>query len=126
MKSIYLVVKDAAEAGMLRRLLPPGILKEIDFVIADDASSAISTARTLLALGGRPVGMLVDSGTTDPTQIATQRETLVALMENAAPTLSSAVFIATPTMAEVFASRVAVNQIPVVREIIAFVKGVSQ
>jgi hypothetical protein len=126
MNSIYLVVKSSDEADMLRRLLPPGTRKEIEFVVADDSSSAISTARTLLALGGRPVGLLVDSGTTDAAQIATQRETVMALMDNAAPTLSWAVFIAVPTMAEVFASRGAVNQIDVVQEIISFVKNVTK
>ncbi len=125
MNSIYLVVKSSGEADMLRRLLPPGTRKEIEFVVEDDPSSAISTARTLLALGGRPVALVVDAGTTDETQIATQRQTLAALLENASPNLPCGVFIAAPSLPDIFAARRPVNNIPLVQEIMAFVKRVT-
>jgi hypothetical protein len=125
MNSIYLVVKSRDEADMLRGLLPRVTRKEIEFVVEDDPSSAISTARTLLALGGRPVALVVDAGTTDETQIATQRETLAALLENASPNLPCRVFIAAPSLPDIFAARRPFDNMPLVQEITAFVRGVT-
>ncbi|MGO8675311.1 MAG: hypothetical protein ACLQVX_05515 [Limisphaerales bacterium] len=125
MSHIYLVVKNSDEADMLRRLLPPRVREKIHFVLAEEGSSAVSTARTLLALGGQPVALLVDAGTTDETQIATQRETLDALLQNASPNLPHCVLVAAPTLLEIFATRGPVNQMPLVLEIIAFVQRVT-
>ncbi len=124
MSSIYLVVKSSNEAAMLRRLLPHRVREKIDFLIAEEGSSAVSTARTLLALGRRPVALLTDAGTTDEAQIATQRETIEALLQNASPNLPHCVLIAAPSLIEIFATRGPV-QIRLVQEIIAFVKSVT-
>ena len=125
MSSIYLVVTNADQARMLRRLLPPRVREKIDFVIAEEGSSAVSTARTLLALGGCPVALLADAGTTDETQIATQRETLVALLGNASPNLPYCVLVAAPSLLEIFANHGPLNKIPLVQDIIAFVRRVT-
>jgi hypothetical protein len=125
MNSLYLVVKSNDAAKMLRRLLPAGTWKEIEFVVEDDPSAAVSTARTLLALGGRPVALVVDAGTTDETQISTQRQTLAALLENASPNVPCRVFVAAPSLPDIFAARRPVNNIPLVQEIMAFVKRVT-
>jgi hypothetical protein len=125
MSSIYLVVEDSDEAQMLRRLLPAQVRKKIEFVFREEGSSSISTARTLLALGGRPVALVVDAGTTDQSQIAAQRETLTGLLGNASPSLPYRVFIATPSLSEVLAHRNPINQLPLIQEIKEFVQKVT-
>jgi hypothetical protein len=85
MNKVYLVSKSSADADRLRRMLPPATCREIDFVVADDDPvAAISTTRTLLALGGQPVGLVLDAYTTDATEIASKRQTIEGLLSKAA------------------------------------------
>jgi hypothetical protein len=126
MNSIYLVANSSEDSALLRQMLPPAIRREIQFVVADDPSSAISTARTLLALGGKPVGLVVDAGTTDPAQIASQCQTIAALLGSAAANLPSAVFVAVPDLHQAWANRAAANRIPLAQEIKAFVEDAGR
>jgi hypothetical protein len=124
MNNIYIVSKSSDDASLLRRMLPPAIRGAIDFVVADeDPVSVISTARTLLALEGQPVGLVVDACTTDATLIASKRQTIEALLSGAAANAPWKLFIAVPDLPTVWADRVAVNQIPLAQEIITFVKN---
>ncbi len=122
MNSIYLVTKSSDDSELLRRMLPPATRRAIQFVVADDPSSAISTARTLLVLGGQPVGLVVDAGTEDKAQITSQRQTIAALLGNAAANVPCAVFIAVPDLHHVWTNHGALNKIPLAQEIRAFVE----
>ncbi len=125
MNPVYLVAKSSDDSALLRRMLPPDTLRAIRFVVADDPSSAVSTARTLLALGGKPVGLVVDSGTTGETRITSQRQTLTGLLGDAAANVPWALFIAAPDLHRVWEQRVALNKIPLAQDIKAFVKNVG-
>jgi hypothetical protein len=126
MSTVYLVSKSSDDAAILRRMLPAAIRRTIDFVVADDDPvAAISTARTLLALGGQPVGLVVDAYTRDTTQIRSKRRTIEALLERAATSIPWKLFIAVPDLHHVWNTRLAVNQIPLGREIREFVRTVG-
>jgi hypothetical protein len=126
MSTVYIVSKSSDDAAILRRMLPPAIRRTIGFVVADDDPvAAISTARTLLALGGQPVGLVIDAYTRDATQIRSKRRTIEALLEKAAANVPWKLFIAVPDLRYVWASRTGVNQIPLAREIKGFVESVN-
>jgi hypothetical protein len=120
-----MVVKDSSYADLLRKILPGAVRSQIEFVIEEGESSALSVARTLLALGGRPTALLVDSGTEDESKIASRRKTLDALLENASTDFPGRVFMAIPNLKEVYDRRTAINQIPLGKEITAFVNSLS-
>ena len=126
MSKVYLVSKSDADAALLRQMLPPATRREIGFVVADDDPvAAISTARTLLALGGQPVALVLDAYTTDATEIASKRQTIEALLGKAAANVTWKLFLAVPDISHVWASHTAIKQIPLAREIKAFVESVS-
>ncbi len=126
MSKVYIVSKSSDDADLLRRMIPAAIRKEIDFVVADeDPVAAISTARTLLALGGQPVGLVLDAYTTEATEIASKRHTIDALLGKAAANVPWKLFIAVPDLPTVWATRAAVNQIPLAREIREFVTHIA-
>jgi hypothetical protein len=129
MSSVYFVVEGRSDADILRRLLRPSVLRKIELVVGDGKSSAISTARTLLAIGNRPVGLLVDADTTHPREVAHEHQTISELLRRAAHGSEYQVFQAVPDLGfvfarrHVFAHRGAVSNIPLVRDIIMFVKS---
>ena len=125
MSSVYLVVEGRSDVDILRRLLPPGVLRRLEFVGGDGKSSAISTARTLLAIGDRPVGLLVDADTTRHSEVVREHQTITELLHRAGHGLKYQVFLAVPDLDYVFAHRGPVNKIPVVQEVIVFVKGLT-
>lgn len=91
----------------------------------DDPVAAISTTRTLLALGGQPVGLVLDAYTTDATEIASKRQTIEGLLSKAAANVAWRLFIAVPDLGNVWENRAAVNQIPLAQEIREFVGSVA-
>jgi hypothetical protein len=121
MSLVYLVVEGRTDAAMLRRLLPPRVRQKIAFVLGDGKSSAISTARTLLTLGDRPVGLLVDSDFQHPAT-ARQRAKLRQLLHKASQGLAYEVFIAVPDLDDIYLNS-GPNRTPLVQEITAFVEN---
>jgi hypothetical protein len=122
MKHVYLVAKTQEDTALIRKMLPLRLHRAVQFVVAEDASSAVSAARTLLTLGRQPVGLVVDSGTQEDASIRSQKEVISALLGNAASHVPYRVFVASPSLREVWSRRTAVNTIPLGREIRLFVK----
>jgi hypothetical protein len=121
MSKLYIVAKSTADADILRRMLPQVVRREIDFVVADDDPvAAISTARTLLALRGQPVGLVIDTYTADETEIASKRQVIEGLLGKAAPNLAWRLFTAVPDLRTVWEKRGALDQIPLAQEIREF------
>jgi len=126
MKRIYIVVEGQADAAALRRVLPSSIRQKCDFVIGDGKSAAISDARTILALAKEPVALVVDADDIDPSRIAEQQKTLNQLLQSAASGTPCEAFLVIPNMDSIMAHRGPVNQMPIVRALISFVKGIHQ
>ena len=125
MKRVYIVVEGQNDASALRRILPPAIKEKCDFVIGDGKSSAISDARTILALSREPLVLVVDADDSDINRVEEQWKTLNQLLQSAASGTPFSVFLAFPNMEYIMAHRGPVNHMPIVKEIVAFVKSVS-
>ena len=125
MKRIYIVVEGAADASALRRILPNEVKKQCDFVIGRGKSAAISDARTLLTISREPVALVVDADDADPTRVREQQKILKQLLESAASGIPCRAFLAVPNLDSIMANRGAVNQMPLVKEIVDFVKSIS-
>lgn len=127
MSTLYLVSKSSTDARILKKMLPPAMWRDIDFVVADDDPvAAISTARTLIALGGQPVGLVVDAYIRDAKEIRSKRRTIEALMDKAATSIPWRLFIAVPDLHQVWNSRGPDNQIPLALEIRKFLAEMKQ
>jgi len=123
MKRVYIVVEGRNDAAALRRILPPAITEKCNFVVGNGKSSAISDARTILAMSREPLVLVVDADDNDINRVEEQRKTLNQLLQSAASGTPCSVFLAVPNMDVVMENRGPVNQMPIVKQIVEFVRS---
>lgn len=94
----YVVTENRLVADLLRRVLPA--LEDEGIHVVDDAerSSAISLARTLLMSRGKPVLLVLDSGTVDADHLSEQRVTVGEMLHAAAVRSPAEVVLAEPAL----------------------------
>lgn len=83
MRRAYLLVKAAADADLLRRILPEESLNNVELIDADRSSRIASLARTLLVSRQRPVAIVMDSGSVNPEFINERRDSAEELIRAA-------------------------------------------
>jgi hypothetical protein len=94
----YVVTESRFAAELLRRVLSPSLLEDAAIVPAPERSSAISSARTLLADRARPVALVLDSGTLDPKRVAEQALVVGDLLRMARPDVPISMVFADPEL----------------------------
>lgn len=122
----YLVVEGRTDAEILRRFLPRSLQQHYKLVIGDGKSSAISDARTLLTLSREPVALVVDADTTDPDQVREEESTTRQLLQSASAGINCEVFLAVPNLEGIRQNHGAVNQIPLIRNLVRFIRENSR
>jgi len=122
---VYIVVEGSDDASILRRILPTAVKAKCGFVVAKGRSAAISDARTLLVLSKEPVALVVDADTTDNFEVEKQEATLRELLYSASAGIKCDVFLAVPSLTAILANHGPVNQIELVKKLVAFVNSIS-
>src|SRR5262245_6955547 len=98
MKQVYLFVEGPTDAAFLRRVLPPAVTKEAEFVESGGRASIPSLARSVLVRRRKPVAVLMDSDSLAPAVIEEQRESTEELIRSAAASIPVKVVVAVPTI----------------------------
>lgn len=119
---VYVVVESPVNSQALRRLLPAALVRICDFVVGRGRSAAVSDARTLLVLGKQRVALVLDAGTDDREKVKEQYDILSQLMRTAPGSFESGVFLAIPRVKEVLQDGTPVNQRPLVKDLVRFLK----
>lgn len=92
----YLVVEGELDAHILRRLLPVDVVRGTEFVVAQGSYAVQSLATTLLGVRRRPLALVVDADTTNPSIVQEKVDLLRYLVRPAAGNIPFAVFVAVP------------------------------
>jgi hypothetical protein len=92
----YLVVEGELDAHILRRLLPVDVVRGTEFVVAQGSYAVQSLATTLLGVRRRPLALVVDADTTNPSIVQEKVDLLRYLVRPAAGNVPYAVFVAVP------------------------------
>jgi hypothetical protein len=101
MKAAYIVTEGKDNASALQQLLPSELTQDITIVGAGSWYSAFSMAGTLMSDRSRPVILILDANSDNPTQNQERTQTLTQLLRPAASTAPYIVILAIPTLAEV-------------------------
>lgn len=96
MKRLYLFVEGPTDEEFLRRVLPDDLIKEIEFVRAENRARIISLARSFLVRRRTPIAVLMDAHSLDPSVIEDQRQSAEELIQAAAGSIPVKVVLAVP------------------------------
>jgi hypothetical protein len=94
MTQLYLVTEGKFEAKLLERLLPDDLLMGTKFVVGSGSYSALSLARSILAVKRRPVVLVLNADTTNESAVRERIELVHSLLHEAAVDVRFEVFIA--------------------------------
>lgn len=92
----YLVLEGEVDKLIVERLLPGDVIQATEIVVAQGSSSAQSLATTLLGVRRRPLALVVDADTTNPSAVQERVDLLRYLLRQAAGNVPYAVFVAVP------------------------------
>src|SRR4051794_10509205 len=96
MKRVYVFVEGQTDEEFLRRVLPPEMTNQIEFVRAGSSSGIASLARSFLVRRRTPLAVLMDADSLDPTVIKERRESTEELIQAAAGSIPVKVVVAVP------------------------------
>ena len=102
MKSAYVVVEGAADAEILRAVIDPELLSDVEIVPAGGVAYVPSLARSLLVRRRVPVAIFVDSHSLDKGVITDRRTEFKGLLNAVAGRDSTEVVLAIPEMEAIF------------------------
>ncbi len=102
MTHTYIVTEGQFDAVLLEKLIPKNMNRETTFVVRSGGSSALSLARTILAVKRVPVALVVDADTTSESAICERQDLLRSLLNQAAVRVRFEVFLAVPEIETVF------------------------
>jgi hypothetical protein len=102
MKKAYVIVEGAADAEILKKLLPQNILDEIGLIVGKGRYNIQSLARSILAVNRIPVAVVVDASTDDETLVQEQHDLLREMLGQASPNIPFEVFLAVPQIESLF------------------------
>jgi hypothetical protein len=145
MTAAFLITDRKTDVAILERLLPPSLTQTIRFYAADGKSSAISAAATLLTDRMRPIAIVLDADTENPSEIREKIELANTLLYPASsPEVPFKVFMAAPSIASILSQhspvtdpteildRLTPSQIqtlqqhPLIQQLIEFLSSVTQ
>ncbi len=92
----YLVVEGEFDAHILRRLLPVDVVRDTELVVAQGSYAVQSLATTLLGVRRRPLALVVDADTTNPSIVQEKVDLLRYLVRQGAGNVPYALFVAVP------------------------------
>ncbi len=98
----YFVVEGVIDKFLLERLLPQDVLAGIKFFVGNGYTTAISKARSLLVASDQPVAILVDSDSTDVSQISQRKEFIEQFLNQLSSSDHFDIFIAVPALEILF------------------------
>jgi hypothetical protein len=101
-KSAYVFVEGPLVAELLKGLLEPNTIKDVEFVFAAGKSSILSLARSLLVRRRKPVALFIDSDSLNPEAIQDNRESKEELLRAAAGSVPVAIVFAVPELETFF------------------------
>lgn len=96
MKPIYIFVEGQTDEEFVRRVLPPEVTKEIEFVQAGSSAGITSLARSFLVRRRTPLAVVMDADSLDPTVINDRRESTEELIRAAAGSIPVKVVAVVP------------------------------
>jgi len=96
MSRAYVVVEGATDADILRRVLPRDLVEDVEFVVANGRSAAMSLARSILVVKRAPVALVVDADTNDEVAVKEQLDLLRYYMSYGAGAAPFEVLAAVP------------------------------
>jgi len=145
MTAAFLITDRKTDVAILERLLPPSLTQTIRFYAADGKSSAISAAATLLTDRMRPIAIVLDADTENPSEIREKIELANTLLYPASsPEVPFKVFMAAPSISSILSQhspvtdptetldRLTPSQIqtlqqhPLIQQLIEFLSSVTQ
>lgn len=92
----YLVVEAELAALILRRLLPVDVVQGTELVVAQGSYAVQSLATTLLGVRRRPLALVVNADTTNPSIVQEKVDLLRYLVRQGAGNVPYALFVAVP------------------------------
>jgi hypothetical protein len=98
----YIVCEGDLDAQLLQRLLPEGLMQEIEVVSAGGVSAVKSLSRSLIVRRQVPVAIVVDADSVDPKVVQERRENLVEIVESVSVNTPVKVILAIPAMETIF------------------------
>lgn len=102
MKQVYVITEGQTGVEILKHLLPPGLVKNVGFIVRDDAYSAHSMAVTILANSRIPVVLIIDADTNDEQLIHERLDFSRWSLKQAAVDVPFDVLLAKPSIEVVF------------------------
>jgi hypothetical protein len=101
MKAAYIVVEGKENADFLERILPADLLRDVQIVGMNGWYSAFSMAGTIMSDRARPVLLIIETTSDNPTQAKEREQTLTGLLLPAATAAPYEVCVALPTIAAI-------------------------
>jgi hypothetical protein len=98
----YVVVRGTTDVAILRAVLPPDLLDEVDTTPAGERSNLASVARTLLVTRRKPVAVLVNSDSTEEGIVQERFQLTQELVKAAAAGLPVRVILLVPHIEVIF------------------------
>ncbi len=102
MTKAFIVIEGQSDREILAALLPATILEDVDFVVGQERSSAISLARSILVAEYIPVALVLDADTTNRSAIREERDFLRMSLADASFGTKYAFFLAIPEIEILF------------------------
>lgn len=102
MKKVCVITEGQTDIDILKRVLPPKLAKEVEFVDGGGWSGAQSSAVTILAKRQIPVALVIDSDANDEQAIHEKLDFSRWLLKQAAVNVPFEVFLAVPQIEAVF------------------------
>jgi len=96
MKRVYVFLEGQTDEEFLRRVLPPEVTKETEFVRGGSSAGIASLARSFLVRRRIPLAVLMDADSLDPTVIEDRRESTEELIQAAAGSIPVKVVMVVP------------------------------
>lgn len=98
----YVITEGKTDIAILKTLLSPSSLVDVEFVGGSGSYAAQSLARTILSVRGRPVALVIDADTMDEQTIQEKRTFLYQILHPAQASVTFEVFTAVPEIEIVF------------------------
>jgi hypothetical protein len=92
----YVFVAGPTDADFLRKVLPPELIGDVEFVSAGTSGSILSLARSFLVRRRKPVAVFMNSDSLNPSLIDERREGIEELIRAAAGSVPVKVIMVVP------------------------------
>jgi predicted component of type VI protein secretion system len=132
MRAAYLVIEGKDNASFLKQVLPTNLTQNVEIVSSSSWYAAFSLAGTIMSERSRPVLLILNANTENPTQIQERQQTLEQLLRPAAASAPYEIIQAVPSLAQIaqaIGEMPSIEQIqkqPLMQQITEFLSSVSR